>query len=78
MKHIRFEVLPDSDGGWSVTRDRVVTAGFDHKARAVRYAAECGRSCWKKGAPAQLFIKGKDGRIQDERTYGKDPRNIPG
>jgi hypothetical protein len=26
-----------------------------------------------KGAGGQLRIKGRDGRIQDERTYGGDP-----
>ena len=28
--------------------------------------------------PSQLFVKGKDGRIQDERTYGDDPRRTKG
>lgn len=78
MKRIRFEVLPNSDGGWSVTRDRVVVAQFDIKRQAVAYAAERGRASWQAGTPAQLLIKGRDGRIQDERTYGKDPRGTPG
>lgn len=61
-----------------MTRDRVVTGTFPRKAAAVEYAAGEGRAAWAKGQPAQLFIKGRDGRIQDERTYGNDPRQIPG
>lgn len=78
QKRIRLEVLPNAEGGWSVTRDRIVTGHFDRKADAVQDAAAAGRKLWKAGQPAQLFIKGRNGRIQDERTYGNDPRNIPG
>lgn len=48
MKRIRFEVLPDRDGGWSVTRDRVVVAQFDTKRPAVAFAAERGRVSWNQ------------------------------
>ena len=78
MKRTRFEVLPDREGGWSITRDRVVTGVWPTKAAAVRWAASEGRRAWAKGQPAQLLIKGRDGRIQDERTYGRDPRHVPG
>lgn len=79
-RRVRFEVLPDGDGGWSVTRDSVVIAEFGTKAQAVAYAAGEGRKLWKRGTPAQLLIKGRDGRIvrHGERTYGRDPRHIPG
>lgn len=75
---IRFEVLPDKEGGWSVTRDRVVTAGFDTKVPAVAHAVACCRKLERAGSLAELLIKGKNGRIQDARTYGKDPRDTPG
>lgn len=78
MKRIRFEVLPDKEGGWSITRDRVVIGTCDRKADAVRYGADRGRAAWKRGQRAQLFIKGMDGRIQDERTYGRDPERSKG
>lgn len=77
-RRIRFEVLPDGGGLWAVTRDRVVVGVFERKAEAVDYAAARGRASWAAGQPAQLFIKGRSGRIQDERTYGRDPRHIPG
>ncbi len=77
-RRIRLEVLPDKEGGWSVTRDRVVTAGFTRKAPAVAYAAEIGRRLKRAGELAELLIKGRNGRIQDARTYGADPRSIRG
>ncbi|AOH36888.1 DUF2188 domain-containing protein [Luteimonas sp. JM171] len=77
-RRTRLEVLPGKDGLWKVTRDRVVVGDFERKAEAVDYAAARGRAAWAAGQPAQLFIKGRNGRIQDERTYGRDPRHIPG
>lgn len=77
-RRIRLEVLPDAEGGWSVTRDRIVTGTFPTKHKAVLYAAATGRKLKKSGQLAELAIKGLDGRIQDKRTYGKDPRGIPG
>jgi hypothetical protein len=32
----------------------------------------------KEVQPSQVFIHGKDGRIQDERTYQDDPPETPG
>ncbi|MGH8033473.1 MAG: DUF2188 domain-containing protein [Luteimonas sp.] len=78
MRRIRFEVLPDVDGGWSVTRDSVVSGTFELKPPAIEYAVDAANRAWQQGKPAQLFIKGKDGRIQDERTYGHDPVNTKG
>lgn len=78
MKRVKFEVVPDSDGGWSVTRDHVVTGTFGTKAAAIEYAVDAANRAWKSGSPAQLHIKGKDGRIQEERTYGFDPARSKG
>ncbi len=77
-RRVRLEVLPDREGGWSVTCSRMVIGTCDRKADAVAMAAETGRTLWSEGTPAQLFVKGRDGRIQDERTYGRDPRATPG
>lgn len=27
---------------------------------------------------AELFVKGRDGRIQEKDSHGHDPRNVPG
>ncbi|HDS1834393.1 TPA: DUF2188 domain-containing protein [Stenotrophomonas maltophilia] len=70
---VKFEVAPDAEGGWSVTRDRVVSGTFELKQPAIDYAVDAANRAWKQGKPAQLLIKGKDGRIQEERTNGHDP-----
>lgn len=78
MRRIRYEVVPDGEGGWSVTRDGIVMGTFDLKQPAIDYAAAAGGRAWLQGQPAQLLIKGEDGRIQDERTYGNDPVKTTG
>lgn len=77
-RRVRLEVLPDIEGGWSVTCSGTVIGTCNRKAAAVALAADTGRKLWSEGTRAQLFIKGRDGRIQDERTYGEDPRTIRG
>lgn len=39
--------------------------------------AEFLRDRWKEGTPGQLRVYGKNGRIQFERTYGRDPKRYP-
>lgn len=73
MKRIRFEVLPAGDGSWDLTRDSVVLGNFPVKSLAIEHGMASARSVWSRGQPSQLLIKGRDGRIQDERTYGEDP-----
>jgi uncharacterized protein DUF2188 len=55
-------------------RAAFIGGGFALKKAAVKYAVEWARA----NAPSQLFIKGENGRIQDERTYGNDPRKTKG
>jgi len=45
------------------------TANFPLKTQAI----EAGRQFAKKHKLGQLRIHGKDGKIQTEYTYGKDP-----
>lgn len=44
------------------------------KEEAIQKAAEFGRN----HGYAQVMIHKEDGTFQSERTYGYDPRNIPG
>ena len=63
-------------GGWDLTKpnaDRAV-AHFETKAEAV----EVGREKARAAEPGQLIIKGRNGRIQTEHTYGSDPERYPG
>lgn len=75
---IRFEVLPSGDGRWDITRDSVVVDWCDKKENAVAMAVTRCHVARAAGQRCQLLIKGKDGQIQDERTYDDDPREIPG
>lgn len=75
---IRFEVLPAEDGRWEITRDSVVVDWCDKKDDAVAQAVTRCHITRSSGLRCQLLIKGKNGQIQDERTYGDDPREIPG
>ena len=51
---------------------------YSHKADAVAEGVKLGRAHLVAGGLAQLVIRGKNGRIQSERTYGKDPRRSKG
>ena len=58
------------DGRWAVRRtgaDRV-TRSFDTQREAIDLARELARS-----QKAKLYIHGKDGRIRQRDSYGKDP-----
>lgn len=49
------------------------------KASLVRSVAEYCVARWQnEGELSQLRIFGKNGRIQSERTYGRDPKRFPG
>ena len=69
-----WDVVPRPEG-WAVQRegtshaDSVHDTNDDAMDRGVELA---------KAASGQLRIKGRDGRIQDERTYGEDPHLPPG
>lgn len=58
------------DGRWQVKGERSsrATAVFETKYEAVEKA----RSIAKNNS-TELFIHGRDGKIQERNTYGKDP-----
>ena len=74
-----FEVEPRDAGRFAVQREKSQRASrvFDTKREAVNEGARRGREIEKDGGLAQLRIKGENGRVQSERTYGKDPRRYP-
>jgi Uncharacterized protein conserved in bacteria (DUF2188) len=75
-----FEVEPRDDGKFALQREKSQRASrvFEKKSDAVKEGARRGREIEKNGGLAELRIKGDNGRIQDERTYGKDPRRSRG
>jgi len=73
-----YTVETDSKGGWrgeAKGSTRAVAKG-DNKAEVVKRAIEVA----KKQPNAQVRIKGRNGRIQEEHTYPRssDPRRTPG
>lgn len=67
---------------WVVTRsdERHLSAvEYSQKKDAVAITRTVARRLWKKhGQPTQLVIHGKNGKIQTEYTYGKDPERRKG
>ena len=73
-----YTVEADPKGGWrgkAKDSTRAVAKG-DNKAEVVKRTIEVA----KKQPKAQVRIKGKNGRIQNERTYPRssDPKTTPG
>jgi hemerythrin superfamily protein len=70
-----FHVTPASGGGWRAEKEgtqRAVATG-DRKDEVVEKARDRARS--QKG---RLVIHGRNGRVQEERTYGPDSRRRRG
>jgi hypothetical protein len=73
-----YTVETDPKGGWrgkAKGSTRAVAKG-DNKAEVVKRTIEVA----KKQPKAQVRIKGRNGRIQNERAYsrGSDPKRTPG
>jgi hemerythrin superfamily protein len=70
-----YHVTPDPQGGWRAAKEgasRALIRG-DNKSEVVSRARQAAR-----GQKGQLLVHGRDGRIQEERTYGEDPRGSKG
>ena len=75
-ERVIYDVEPRSDGDWAAqrrgtSRAATVTA---NKADALAEA----RRLAKQHPKAQVVVRGQDGRIQEEFTYGDDPGRSPG
>ena len=73
-----YHVTPYANG-WTLNlagqiEDKGSLGSWDHKDMAIARAKELAQ----EAALGQVVVHGEDGRIQDEFTYGADPRNIPG
>jgi hypothetical protein len=87
-RRVRYEVLPTAKADreanpallpWTVTRDGERLSTHQTKAEAVTMATITARCAWQtSGQHGQVRIKGRRGKIQDERTYGADPRASKG
>ena len=73
-----FHVVPYVNG-WELRlggsdAEHGLLGAWDHKELAIERAKELA----KDAELGQVIVHGEDGRIQDEFTYGADPRDIPG
>ena len=58
-------------GGWNVKSENTKKPVSTHKTK--ENAVEAGKKLAKKPEKGQIVIHKKDGTIQTEHTYGKDP-----
>lgn len=72
-----FYVLADKVG-WKVMHSGELLGQPSTKDEAVRLAVEAARAHHEAGGLSQVLIMRDDGRWQEERTYGEDPRGTPG
>lgn len=75
-----FAVEPRDDERWALQREKSQRASrvFENKREAVNEGARRGKAIEARGGLVELRIKDAKGRIQDARTYGKDPRVTKG
>src|SRR4051794_13655266 len=69
---LEYHVTPTSTGRWAVQQKGAARASatFDRKTEAVAR----GRELAQRRSLGQLIVHGRDGKIQNEFTYGNDPR----
>jgi len=73
---VTYHVTPRSEVRWAVIRKGAQRAArvFEDKKDAVEHA----RTLAKKHALGQVLVHGMNGKIQDEWTYGGDPKRSKG
>jgi hypothetical protein len=69
-KQKSHHVVPNSDGGWDVKKSGSERASkhYDTKQEAVDGAREISQN-----QGTELYIHGKDGKIQQKDSHGNDP-----
>jgi hypothetical protein len=71
-----YDVSPDGGEGWSVKRRGAdkATRNTENKDAAI----DAARTRAKNADEGQIVIRGQDGKIQREHTYGNDPERRKG
>lgn len=65
-------------GTWKASCKGVAAVWYPTQGAAITAISAALRACERAGILSELIIKGLDGQIRDNRTYGKDPREIEG
>lgn len=75
-KRVRWEVVPRPGVfRWAVVRDDEVQRLFLFKHRALADAVDaCQYELGCHDVLSELTVMTRDGRVEDKRTYGDDPR----
>lgn len=71
-----WHVSPHSEGGWKVKKVNAERARSRHDKK--EEAVQAAKRLAKNSARGQIRIHKRDGRIQEERTYGEDPPETKG
>lgn len=82
MKRIHIEVAPQRNRvlPWKITIGGRFIEGFAVRDRAVQVAVGTANGIADDGGLVTLKLKGRNGQVQDERTYPRssDPRETKG
>lgn len=82
MKRDLFIAGPAGNGAprpWKLTLNGKLRDHYNTQQGAVDAGVQQARNRLSLlGRTAELQIRGKDGQIQDTRTYGDDPREVKG
>lgn len=75
-----WDVEPHPSGQWQVRRERGQRASrvVESKSDAVGIARSLAHAALDRGINGSIRLKGADGRVQQEWTYGDDPRRSRG
>jgi Uncharacterized protein conserved in bacteria (DUF2188) len=68
-------VVRGNTSGWQVRIEGIARARSIHKTQAE--AAKAGRDIARKNT-SELFVHGRDGKIRERSTFGRDPRRTKG
>lgn len=80
----RYEVGPTNKarkwlGPWRVKLNGEVVSYEPTQRSAIEYGVLLARGRWEeRRIRAEVIIKGTNGRVRDNRTYGFDPRRTKG
>ncbi len=75
MERKKYHVVP-CESGWKVELEHSHEALIINRIKDA--AVQSARELAKNNKPSQVIVHGKDGKIQEEYTYGDDPPDSPG
>jgi Uncharacterized protein conserved in bacteria (DUF2188) len=70
-----IHVIPSGDGGWAIRREGSVRASAIYPTQEI--AVKEARS-YARQERTDVFVHGRDGRIQSARSFGNEPIHLKG